>query len=90
MNGEPEFKFNESISFVVNCQTQKEVDYYWEKLSANPNFEQCGWLEDKYGVSWQIAPENIDELIRLPGAYKRMMSMKKLDIIGLQESNKNS
>lgn len=78
-----EFSFSPAISLMVKCKDQEEIDYYWEKLSANPNFEQCGWLEDKYGVSWQIAPENIDELIRLPGAFKRMMSMKKLDIAGL-------
>lgn len=81
------YTFTPAISLMVKCKDQEEIDYYWEKLSANPDFEQCGWLEDKYGVSWQIAPENIDELIRLPGAYKRMMGMKKLDIAGLQKSN---
>lgn len=81
-----DFSFSPAISLMVLCKDQEEIDFYWEKLSANPDFEQCGWLEDKYGVSWQIAPENIDELIRLPGAYKRMMSMKKLDIAGLQEA----
>jgi predicted 3-demethylubiquinone-9 3-methyltransferase (glyoxalase superfamily) len=75
-----EFGFTPAISLMVLCEDQAEIDYYWEKLSANPNAEQCGWLEDKYGVSWQIAPENIDQLIKLPGAYKRMMGMKKLDI----------
>ncbi len=84
-----EFNFSPAISLMVLCKDQEEIDYYWEKLSANPEFEQCGWLEDKYGVSWQIAPENIDEMIRFPGAYKRMMSMKKLDIAGLQEADKN-
>jgi predicted 3-demethylubiquinone-9 3-methyltransferase (glyoxalase superfamily) len=84
-----DFGFSPAISLMVLCKDQEEIDYYWEKLSANPNFEQCGWLEDKYGVSWQIAPENIDALIRLPGAYKRMMSMKKLDIAALQNTNKN-
>ncbi|HUQ84811.1 MAG TPA: VOC family protein [Candidatus Limnocylindrales bacterium] len=78
------FSFSPAISLMVNCRDQEEIDYYWEKLSANPDFEQCGWLEDKYGVSWQITPENMDELIRLPGAFKRMMNMKKLDIAGLQ------
>lgn len=80
---EKNFTFTPAISLMVKCKDQEEIDYYWEKLSANPNFEQCGWLEDKYGVSWQIAPENIDELIRKPGAFKRMMNMKKLDITGL-------
>ncbi|MEW6510856.1 MAG: VOC family protein, partial [Bacteroidota bacterium] len=56
MSAGPLFKFNEAISFVVNCDTQEELDYYWEKLSADPKSEQCGWLKDKYGVSWQIVP----------------------------------
>lgn len=86
MDGGPDhdFSFSPAISLMVLCSDQDEIDYYWEKLSANPEFEQCGWLVDKYGVSWQITPENIDELIRLPGAFKRMMSMKKLDIAGLK------
>ncbi len=82
-----DFTFSPAISLMVKCKDQEEIDYYWEKLSANPEFEQCGWLEDKYGVSWQIAPENIDEMIRLPGAFKRMMSMKKLDIAGLHKTD---
>lgn len=84
-----DFNFSPAISLMVLCKDQEEIDYYWEKLSANPEFEQCGWLEDKYGVSWQIAPENMDEMIRLPGAFKRMMGMKKLDIAGLQGADKN-
>ncbi|NTU46513.1 VOC family protein [Candidatus Roizmanbacteria bacterium] len=83
-NDMQDFTFTPAISLMVKCKDQEEIDYYWEKLSANPNFEQCGWLEDKYGVSWQITPENMNELIRLPGAYKRMMNMKKLDIAGLR------
>lgn len=75
-----DFKFNPAISLMVLCKNQAEIDNYWSKLSANPEFEQCGWLEDKFGVSWQITPENMNELINLPGAYKQMMSMKKLDI----------
>lgn len=81
---EHEFSFNPAISLMVNCEDQKEIDYYWEKLSANPEFEQCGWLEDKYGVSWQITPANIEELLKVPGAFKRMMHMKKLDIAKLK------
>ncbi|CAN5172197.1 VOC family protein [soil metagenome] len=88
-NDDTDFTFTPAISLMVKCKDQEEIDYYWEKLSANPDFEQCGWLEDTYGVSWQIAPADIDELIKLPGAYKRMMSMKKLDIAGLQGANKN-
>ena len=57
INAGPEFKFNESVSFVVVCKDQQEIDYYWEKLSAVPESEQCGWLKDKYGLSWQIAPD---------------------------------
>jgi len=86
---EHEFGFNPAISLMVKCKDQEEIDYYWDKLSAKPESEQCGWLEDTYGVSWQIAPENIDELIRLPGAYKRVMDMKKLDIEKLQNIEKS-
>ncbi len=78
------FGFTPAISLSVSCEDQEEIDYYWEKLSSNPNFEQCGWLEDKFGVSWQIVPRDIDKIIRLPGAYKRMMGMKKLEIEKLQ------
>jgi predicted 3-demethylubiquinone-9 3-methyltransferase (glyoxalase superfamily) len=85
-----EFSFSPAISLMVLCKDQEEIDNYWGKLSANPEFEQCGWLEDKYGVSWQIAPENMDEMLKLPGAFKRMMSMKKLDIARLQETDKNN
>lgn len=81
---EKTYSFTPAISLMVKCKDQEEIDYYWEKLSANPKFEQCGWLEDKYGVSWQITPEQIDVLIRKPGAFKRMMNMKKLDISGLK------
>src|SRR5581483_5014128 len=63
INAGPEFKFNESISFSVPCKDQSEIDYYWEKLSALPASEQCGWCKDKYGLSWQIVPENISELM---------------------------
>lgn len=88
MDGGPkhEFGFNPAISLMVSCVDQKEIDYYWEKLSANPEFEQCGWLQDKYGVSWQINPANIEELLKVPGAFKRMMQMKKLDIAKLKET----
>jgi predicted 3-demethylubiquinone-9 3-methyltransferase (glyoxalase superfamily) len=83
---EHEFGFSPATSFMVLCKDQEEIDYYWEKLSANPEFEQCGWLEDKFGVSWQITPENMNELVKIPGAYKRMMDMKKLDIAALKGS----
>jgi len=60
----PLFKFNEAISFIVYCDTQEEIDYYWEKLSAVPEAEQCGWLKDKYGLSWQIVPTVMDEMLK--------------------------
>ena len=84
MNGGPHFKFNEAISLIVDCADQAEIDRYWEALSAVPESEQCGWLKDKYGLSWQIVPENMGELMASPGAFERMMSMKKLDIEGLR------
>lgn len=81
-----DFKFTPAVSLMVLCRDQEEIDNYWNALSANPEFEQCGWLQDKFGVNWQITPENMDELIKKPGAYKKMMSMKKLDIAELQAS----
>jgi len=80
LNGGPDFKFSEAISFVVECQDQKEIDYYWEKLSAVPEAEQCGWCKDKFGLSWQIIPENMNELMQRPNAYAKMMQMHKLVI----------
>jgi predicted 3-demethylubiquinone-9 3-methyltransferase (glyoxalase superfamily) len=80
INAGPEFKFNESVSFEVKCKNQDEIDYYWEKLSSVPEAEQCGWCKDKYGLSWQIVPENIKELMAKPDAFKNLMEMKKLII----------
>lgn len=80
INAGPEFKFTEAVSFAVTCKDQEEIDYYWEKFSAVPESEQCGWCKDKYGLSWQIVPENMDELMARPGAYSKMMQMKKLVI----------
>jgi predicted 3-demethylubiquinone-9 3-methyltransferase (glyoxalase superfamily) len=77
---EQEFIFNEAISLSVDCKDQAEIDYFWEKLSNDPQFEQCGWCKDKFGVSWQIVPENIDELMQKPDAFAHMMAMKKLII----------
>lgn len=78
------FSFNEAISLVVNCDTQEEIDYYWNKLSAVPEAEQCGWLKDKYGVSWQIVPTILEELMSDPQRSQRVitafMKMKKFDI----------
>jgi predicted 3-demethylubiquinone-9 3-methyltransferase (glyoxalase superfamily) len=80
INAGPEFKFNESVSFSISCKNQEEIDYYWSKLSAVPESEQCGWCKDKYGLSWQIVPENMEELMSRPNAFKNLMEMKKLVI----------
>lgn len=83
---EHDFGFNEAISFVVHCENQEEIDYYWGKLSAVPESEQCGWLKDKFGVSWQIVPKNLDELLKSSKAMEAMMQMKKLDIEKLKRA----
>lgn len=80
INAGPEFKFNEAISFSVACKDQEEIDYFWEKLSSVPESEQCGWCKDKYGLSWQIVPENIGELMKKPDSFKIMMQQKKIVI----------
>lgn len=80
INAGPEFKFNESVSFSVPCKDQAEIDYYWEKLSKVPESEQCGWCKDQYGLSWQIVPENMAELMQKPDAFKTMMQQHKIVI----------
>lgn len=80
INAGPEFKFNEAISFAISCEDQKEIDYYWEKLSSVPESEQCGWCKDRFGLSWQVVPKNMAELMQQPGAFSHMMQMKKLII----------
>lgn len=80
INAGPEFKFTEAVSFQVDCKDQEEIDYYWEKLSAVPESEQCGWCKDKYGLSWQIVPENMEELMKKPGAFRTMMEQHKIVI----------
>lgn len=80
INAGPEFKFNESVSFMVPCKDQEEIDYYWSKLSAVPESEQCGWCKDKYGLSWQIVPENMGELMKKPDAFKTLMNQHKIVI----------
>jgi len=93
LNGGPIFKFTEAISFVVNCESQDEVDYYWEKLSegGDENAQQCGWLKDKYGVSWQITPRVLGKLLSDPDkssrVMKAMLTMKKIDIETLLRSS---
>lgn len=90
LNGGPHFRFTEAISFVVRCDDQAEVDYYWSKLTADGGSEsQCGWLKDKFGLSWQIVPVRITELLRSPKAMQAMMKMKKLDIAELERAGRS-
>ena len=94
LNGGPYFKFNEAISLQINCETQKDVDYYWEKLSegGDEKAQQCGWLKDKYGLSWQVVPTVLVEMIQDPDAEKSgramtaMLKMKKIDIAELKRA----
>ena len=97
LNGGPHFKFTEAISFVVNCSTQQEIDTYWEKLSAggDPKAQQCGWLKDKFGLSWQIVPANINELVQgdpetSDRVMRALMQMKKLDIGALERAREQA
>lgn len=92
LNGGPVFTFSPAISFVVNCETQQEVDELWEKLSDGGEKVECGWLRDKYGVSWQIVPTILGELLQDQDAekservMKAMLQMKKIDIKGLKQA----
>jgi predicted 3-demethylubiquinone-9 3-methyltransferase (glyoxalase superfamily) len=94
LNGGPLFKFNEAMSIVIHCDTQKEIDYYWDKLSAggDPKAQACGWLKDKYGVSWQVVPNMMADLFKSQNseksqrAFAAMMEMKKLDIAALEKA----
>jgi predicted 3-demethylubiquinone-9 3-methyltransferase (glyoxalase superfamily) len=86
INGGPHFKFTEAVSFVVRCNTQEEIDDYWSKLSAGGTEAQCGWLKDKFGLSWQIVPERLPDLVKHPKAMQAMMKMVKLDIAELERA----
>lgn len=94
LNGGPVFKFNEAISFIINCDTQEEADYFWDKLSegGDPNAQQCGWLKDRFGVSWQVIPKAFSEMMDDPDPKKSermmeaMLQMKKLDIEALKKA----
>ena len=92
LNGGPHFRFTEAISFAVDCKTQQEVDEYWEKLSAGGKPGQCGWLKDKYGLSWQIVPSILGQLLgdkdpqKSKQAMEAMLKMTKLDIAALQRA----
>jgi predicted 3-demethylubiquinone-9 3-methyltransferase (glyoxalase superfamily) len=93
LNGGPQFKFSPAISFVVNCQTQKEVDDFWEKLSAGGQKQQCGWLTDQYGLSWQVVPTILGELMqdkdheKASRVMQAMMQMTRIDIEGLKRAH---
>ena len=80
INAGPEFKFSEAVSFSIACEDQTEIDYYWEKLSRVPESEQCGWCKDQFGLSWQVVPKNMGQLMKRPNAFAHMMQMKKIVI----------
>ena len=92
LNGGPQFTFSPAISFVVNCETQEEVDHYWEKLSESGRTDQCGWLQDKFGLSWQIVPRILGKLLgdkdpkKSQRVMQAMLQMTKIDIAKLQEA----
>ena len=86
LDGGPVFRFNESISFVVSCADQAEIDEYWAKLSHDPESEQCGWCKDRFGLSWQIVPANMSELTRGPEQIQVMMRQKKIVIAELEDA----
>ncbi len=92
-NGGPRFKFTEAISLYVNCEQQDEVDYFWEKLSEGGQIQQCGWLKDKFGISWQIIPKDLPKLLRDPDPEKAgrvmqaMLRMTKIEIAKLKQAH---
>lgn len=92
LNGGPQFKFTEAVSFVVNCDTQEEIDFFWEKLSEGGTIQQCGWLKDRFGLSWQIVPRILGSLVsdgdpaRSQRVMSALMQMVKLDIGALQKA----
>jgi predicted 3-demethylubiquinone-9 3-methyltransferase (glyoxalase superfamily) len=86
LNGGPMFKFTEAVSFVVRCDSQQEIDDYWAKLTAGGSERQCGWLKDKFGLSWQIVPAHLGDLLNTPKAIQAMLKMKKLDIAELERA----
>lgn len=86
LNGGPAHQFNEAVSFVVNCENQQEIDYYWSKLTAGGQEIACGWLKDKFGLRWQVTPTRIGELLRSSKAMQAMMKMTKFDIAELERA----
>lgn len=96
LDGGPFFQFNEAVSFLIDCVDQAEVDYFWERLSAVPESEQCGWVKDKFGLSWQIVPRRMGELLehkdrkKALAATNAMLKMKKLDVAELERAFENA
>ncbi|MCW2588513.1 MAG: 3-demethylubiquinone-9 3-methyltransferase [Mycobacterium sp.] len=92
INGGPEFPFSEAVSFVIDCADQAEVDYYWDRLVAGGEESQCGWLKDRFGVSWQVVPRRLDELLsdpqpaRATAATKAMLGMRKIVIAEVEDA----
>lgn len=86
LNGGPVFHFNEAISLVVRCDSQEEIDHYWSRLSEGGQEVECGWIKDRFGLSWQIVPAELPELIKHPAAMQAMLRMKKLDIAALRRA----
>jgi predicted 3-demethylubiquinone-9 3-methyltransferase (glyoxalase superfamily) len=89
LNGGPDYKFTEAISFFVRCDSQQEVDYYWSKLTEGGSEIQCGWLKDKFGLCWQIVPTRLPELIKHPKAFQAMLKMKKIDLAELERASQS-
>ena len=92
LNGGPNFQFSPAVSIVIDCDAQDEIDHFWEQLSADPAAEQCGWLKDRWGLSWQVVPTELPEMLQHPDPARRqrvldaLMAMKKLDIAQLQQA----
>jgi predicted 3-demethylubiquinone-9 3-methyltransferase (glyoxalase superfamily) len=92
INGGPEFEFDEAVSFAIECETQDEVDYFWEKLTDGGEESQCGWLKDRYGLSWQVVPTGMEELFADPDpgrarrAMEAMLKMRKIDLATLRRA----
>jgi predicted 3-demethylubiquinone-9 3-methyltransferase (glyoxalase superfamily) len=90
INGGDQFRFDEAVSFLINCKDQDEIDYYWDKLTEGGEESQCGWLKDRYGLSWQVAPDDMGDLLSDPKneagqrAMKAMLGMKKIDVAALR------
>jgi len=92
INGGPQFNFDEAVSFEIECETQEEIDYYWERLTEGGEESQCGWLKDRFGLSWQVVPTGMEELFADPDksraerAMKAMLGMRKLDLAALRRA----